>query len=111
MTKLADYITENLLASAAVATRVSNPTLKLEVEDWVRAAMADMRRVGVTDDALDEESEFYPMVRAAVLCYCKAHFGLDKPNAEQDFWDRSYRQHVVDLLNSKANERMADGVE
>lgn len=82
------------------------------IEAWVQDAVADMRRVGVDDSVFAEDSDYYPIARAAVLCKVKALFGRDNPNAECDFFEESYRQHVIDLLNSGANSaaRRADDV-
>lgn len=70
-----------------------------EIQTLVDAALDDMRRVGVKDDAIDAEK---PLVKMAVTCYCKARFGFD--NTDASYFDRSYRQIVVDLVNSSKYE-------
>ena len=82
-----------------VALRVSSNAYDAEVAALVAAALADMRRVGVPDAALSEESPD-PLARMAVLLFCKARFGYD--NDEAPRFEKSYRQTVADLANSPA---------
>ena len=83
-----------------VALRVSSNAYDAEVAALVAAALADMRRVGVPDAALSEESPD-PLARMAVLLFCKARFGYD--NDEAPRFEESYRQTVADLANSPAS--------
>lgn len=82
-----------------VALRVSSNAYDAEVAALVAAALADMRRVGVPDAALSEDSPD-PLARMAVLLFCKARFGYD--NDEAPRFEESYRQTVADLANSPA---------
>lgn len=81
--------------------RVSGTALDSEVDMLIAAALADMARVGIRAELL-EEGSMSPLVKQAVACYCKANFGFDNDEAER--LDSSYRQCVADLLNSTANE-------
>jgi hypothetical protein len=93
----------SLLDDARVAVRVTSTATDSELQMWVDAAIADMRRCGVRDELLDEESEtFDPMVRSAVVCYVKANYGFD--NAEAPRFTSTYKSILAALLNSKANE-------
>ena len=79
-----------------IVLRVSTDALDPEVRMLINAARADMVRVGIDEDRVEDESD--PLVKQAVACWCKGHFGFDNPDAE--FYDRSYRQCVADMLNS-----------
>ena len=96
-------IAEELTPVVKVTCRVSGDHFDLEVESAIQAAVADMMRVGIADGCFSEDSQFYPLVRQAVILYCKAYFGQDNPNEEMRFWQTSYMQTVTDLLNSGAN--------
>ena len=96
-------ITDELMPTVKVAVRTMSNLFDPEIEAAVSAAVADMKRVGVSDACFDEDSDYYPIVRQAVVVYCKAHFGGDNPNEEMGFWRTSYLMHLDDLLNSGAN--------
>jgi hypothetical protein len=93
----------SLLEDARIAVRVTSIVTDPELEMWVNAAIADMRRCGVKDALLDEEAEtFDPLVRSAVILYVKANYGFD--NSEAPRFMSAYRATVAGLLNSRANE-------
>lgn len=81
-----------------VSLRISSSEFDSEVEMLVAAAKADMKRVGIREEVVHESN---PLVKMAITCYVKAHFGYDNP--ERTELDSSYRQIVCDLLNSPAN--------
>ena len=78
-----------------LAVRVAGPDFDDELTALAMAAVEDMGRAGVPDEFLSSGS---PLVRHAVLCFVKAHFGFD--NADADRLAASYRQALCDLLNS-----------
>lgn len=92
----------SLLDDVKVAVRVSEGTDDYddELQDLIDAALADLTRVGIKPDLLDED-EPAPLVKQAVKLYSKGHFGFDN-DERSDFLD-SYERVVVDLLNSSAN--------
>lgn len=91
------------MPTVKVAVRATHEMFEPEIEAAISAAVADLKRAGVSDACFDEESDYYPIARQAVVVYCKAHFGGDNPNEEMGFWRTSYMQHLDDLLNSGAN--------
>lgn len=98
----------SLLDDARVAVRVTSTATDAELQMWVDAAIADMRRCGVRDELLDEGAEtFDPMVRSAVVCYVKANYGYD--NAEAPRFTATYKAILAALLNSRANEYIYPG--
>lgn len=89
-----------LLDDARLALRVTSTLTDDEIQMWVDAALADMERVGVRTELLDEDQPS-AMVRSAVICFVKGQYGYDNPEAPR-FLD-SYRLTVAGLLNSQAN--------
>lgn len=81
--------------------RVSTKALDPEIRMLIDSAVADMIRVGVDPEYINIEDEIPPLVKHAITCYCKAHFGYDEPDAER--FNASYRQLVADMLNSSVN--------
>ena len=88
----------SLLEQMKLVLRVTSPEFDPEVQMHVEAALADMRRVGVKEELIEQES---PLVVQAVACFVKARFGFDNEDAPR--FEQSYRQTVADLLNSDAN--------
>ena len=85
-----------LLDDMKVALRVSADDFDAEIQGLIDAAKADMRRVGVSPDFVDSDSD--PLVRMAVTCFCKSRFGFD--NEDAPAFESSYRQCVADMMNS-----------
>ena len=86
-----------LLDDVRTALRVVSTAMDSEIEALVAAALADMARVGVRESLIDEDDPD-PLVRMAVMLYCKARFGYDNDEAAR--FEESYRQIVADMLNS-----------
>ena len=49
-----------------------------EIEDLIEAALADLRLVGVSKPDCED-----PLIKRAVVTYCKANFGFDNPDADR----------------------------
>ena len=86
-----------LIDDVKVSLRLSTDAMDSEVSMLIAAAKADMRRVGVPAEML-EDALMDPYVKCAVTEFVKARFGYD--NSEAARFDESYRQIVRDLLNS-----------
>ena len=89
-----------LLDEVRTALRVTSEMTDSEIQAWIAAAIADMRRVGIRDELLVEE-ELAALPKAAVILYAKAMYGYD--NAEAPRFLSAYRATVASLLNSSAN--------
>lgn len=81
--------------------RVSHDLTDDEIQMLVDAAIEDMRRCGVREDLLVEET-MSPTARNAVTLFAKSMYGYD--NAEAARFLDSYRLALASLLNSKSNE-------
>lgn len=90
-----------LLDDVRLSLRTMTTATDDEIQMWIDAAVADMRRCGVRDDLLEEET-MCPMAKGAVVCYVKASYGYDNPEADR--FMASYQSMLTGLLNSKANE-------
>lgn len=75
------------------ALRVSGSDLNTEVTDLINAAQSDLILSGIL--AIKATSTTDPLIRRAVVVYCKANFGWDNPEAER--FQKSYdmiKQHL-----------------
>ena len=100
-----------MLPAVKVAVKTTSAAFEPEIEAAMQAAIADMKRVGIAEACFADDSDYYPLVKQAVIIYCKAHFGQDNPNEEMGFWRTSYQQTVTDLINSGANSYAIEGGE
>lgn len=80
-----------------VALRVNSDATDSEIRSLINAALSDMERVGVKSDCLNELT-IDPIAKSAVILFCKARYGYD--NSEASRFEESYRQTVIDLINS-----------
>src|SRR5690606_8674158 len=81
-----------LLDDVKLALRISPGTAAYddEVQDLIEAAKADLRLSGVDPAKLDELD---PLIKRAIVTYCKANFGWDNPDADR-------LQRAYDLLKA-----------
>lgn len=93
-----------LLEEMKTLLRVSSDKFDTEIEMLINAAIEDMIRVGIAEEYLIVD-DLDPQAKMAVACYCKANFGFDNPDFQN--FSESYRQIVIDMLNSYKN--IADG--
>lgn len=93
----------SLLDDMKLAVRIKSDAYDDELNMLISAAKSDMVRCGVRRELVNppESEDIHPLVRMAIYCYCKSHFGYD--NDEASRFGASYRNTVIDLLNSKAN--------
>ena len=81
-----------MLEEVKEALRVSGDDLDAEVTSLIEAAQFDLRISGVNKiDDLD------PLIKRAVITYCKAHFGYEDVNISERF-ERAYislKQHLT----------------
>lgn len=91
----------SLLEDLRVTVRVTTTKTDSEIQAWIDAALADMKRVGIRSELLAAEAPA-PLVKAAIISYVKANYGYD--NAEAPRFQAMYNATVASLLNSDANE-------
>lgn len=77
--------------------RVSNSVFDGEVQDLIDAALLDLRIPQIDTTKIVETD---PLIKRAVILYCKANFGLDNPDSEK--YQRSY-DNLVEKLSLSSN--------
>lgn len=95
-----------LLDEIKTVLRIKGSAYDSEVAMHIAAALADMKRVGISEDMLSEE-DLAALPKQAVAMFVKSRFGYD--NDEASRFEEAYRQTVVDLLNSTANTTYTEG--
>lgn len=72
-----------LIDDVKLALRISSGTtgFDAEVADLIAAAQADLVLSGVDPDKAADGDD--PLIKRAVVTYCKAHFGFDNPDADR----------------------------
>lgn len=94
-----------LLDDVRTSLRVTSGMTDGEIQMWIDAAIADMRRCGVDELLLSEEA-LDPIAKSAVTCFVKANYGYD--NSEAPRFMEMYTMQLTALLNSDANVRLRD---
>lgn len=74
-----------LLESVKRELRISNTAYDEEVQSIIDAALLDLRIPQIKESSIVESD---PLIKRAVILYCKANFGLDNPDSEK--YQRSY---------------------
>lgn len=64
------------------ALRISGDDLDTEIGDLIEAAKADLTLSGVLEAKIYDAD---PLIKRAVIVYCKAHFGYDDPRVAERF--------------------------
>lgn len=67
-----------LLDDVKPALRTTADEFDVEITDLINAAIADLQQAGIYSPV-----ETDPLIKRAVILYCKAHFGYDNPEAER----------------------------
>lgn len=65
-----------MLSKVKTALRISNAAFDEEIQDLIDAAKLDLLISGV---GVIEETD--PLIKRAILTYCKANFGFDNPDS------------------------------
>lgn len=87
-----------MLEKIKLSLRISNNFFDEEINDLIQAAKADLRISGVKNIYNDD-----PLIKRAILLYCKAHFGLNNKDSEK--YENSYESLKIHLaLSGDYNE-------
>jgi len=97
-----------LLDDVRIALRVTTSLTDGEISTYIGTALFDMQNKGVkpeflADDADAEGADYMPIVKTAVINYCKAQYGRDVEASERNACLSSYRSIIASLLNGKQN--------
>lgn len=70
-----------LLDEVKIALRITTVDLDVEVQGLIDAAVADLILSGVAAEKAADDTD--PLIKRAVIVYCKANFGYDNPDADR----------------------------
>lgn len=98
----------SLLDDVRTALRVTTSLTDGEIATYIGTALFDMENKGVRPDFLGDNADsdngdYMPIVKTAVINYCKAQYGRDVEASERNACLASYRSIVTSLLNGKQN--------
>lgn len=79
-----------MLQAVKDALRVSGNDLDAEIQDLIDAAKADLELSGIT-----KTDEADPLIKRAIITYCKAHFGYDDMSERFEQAYMSIKQHLA----------------
>ena len=95
-----------MLDDVRTALRVTTSLTDGEIETYIATALFDMGNKGVRPEFLAEDADdgdYMPIVKTAVINFCKAQYGRDVEASERNACLASYRSIVASLLNGKQN--------
>lgn len=74
--------------------RVNGEDLDKEIEDLIESAKADLKLSGVHESKIKDDD---PLIKRAVILYCKAYFGYDEPKLSERFQTsyESLKKHLT----------------
>lgn len=85
-----------MLQDVKMSLRVNENDLDNEIEDLIEAAKADLILSGINKDKVKETD---PLIKRAIIVYCKAHFGYEDPKLAERF-EQSYESLKAHLALS-----------
>ncbi len=95
----------SLIDDVKVHLRITSDMYNAEIQALITSAIADMKRMGLRSEVIGTEDDIEnPLVKQAVILWCKAGFGYDNPEAPR--FREMYRDIVISLFNSSASEAM-----
>lgn len=74
--------------------RITGEDLNAEIEDLIEAAKADLILSGVLESKIAETD---PLIKRAIVVYCKANFGYEDPKISERFQESyiSLKHHLT----------------
>lgn len=94
-----------ILDDVKLALRISNIAFDGEIMDLIAAARQDLILSGVISTKANDDTD--PLIRRAIITYCKANFGYDNPEAER--FQQSYDMLKAHLTLSLEYTAVSDG--
>ena len=101
-----------LLDDVRTALRVTTTLTDGEIGTYIATALFDMQNKGVTPEFLADDADdggYMPIVKTAVINYCKAQYGRDVEASERNACIASYNSIVASMLNGKQNVHSEGG--
>jgi len=69
-----------ILDDTKLSLRLTGSDFDIEVQDLIEAAKLDLKLSGVLEAKIIDTD---PLIKRAIILYCKAHFGYDNPDADR----------------------------
>ena len=88
-----------MLNDIKTSLRISGNDLDMEILDLIESAKADLILSGVNKDKVIDTD---PLIKRAIIVYCKAHFGYDDSKIVERF-EQSYISLMHHLTFSAVN--------
>lgn len=86
-----------LLERVKNAMRIDGDDHDLELQDLIDTAKGLLLEAGILEDKLLDTD---PLIRQAVITYCKGYFGIDAKDGEKFAWSFEEMKKHLSLLNS-----------
>ena len=86
-----------LIDDIKTALRISNTAFDSEINDLISAARSDLKLSGVLESKVNDDTD--PLIKRAIVVYCKANFGWNNPDAER--LQQSYNMLKIHLALSQ----------
>jgi len=71
-----------MLEYVKTTLRIDGDDLDTEIQELIDAAKADLKLSGVHNDKVVDTD---PLIKRAIIVYCKAHFGYEDPKLTERF--------------------------
>lgn len=87
-----------LLDDVKLALRITSSAFDDEVVDLIAAARQDLILSGVSPGKANNDND--PLIKRAIIVYCKTHFGYDNPEADRFQWSYDLlKMHLASSLD------------
>lgn len=90
-------MTLTFLDKVKYALRVDGTEFDVEIQDLIDEAKALLNEAGILESKIVDTD---PLIRKAVITYCKSAFGTDTKDAERFAWSFEEMKKLLSLLSS-----------
>lgn len=91
-----------MLEKVKGALRIDGTEHDDELTGLIETAKTLLKEAGVVNSKLNDETD--PLIRTAVITYCKAVFGTDEKAGEKFAWSFEEMKKLLSLLSSYTTE-------
>lgn len=91
----------SLLERVKISMRIDGEDHDIELSDLIETAKKHLNEAGVVESKLIDTD---PLIRQAVITYCKGHFGTDAKDGEKFAWSFEEIKKHISLLQSYTSE-------
>lgn len=82
-----------MLNDVKLSLRITTTAFDVEVQDLINAARIDLIQSGISSIKAEDDKD--PLIKRAIIIYCKANFGFDNPDAERlNYSFNMLKQHL-----------------